>query len=82
MDLSLSSKARYEELNMEYVRNSMGPVGKCLSDNRIDERNVHDVVLVDGSTRAQRHVRLQLTRNQGPNSVWKPVATGNVLPSG
>ena len=25
--------------------------GKCLSDNRIDERNVHDVVLVGGSTR-------------------------------
>ena len=25
--------------------------GKCLSDNRIDERNVHDVVHVGGSTR-------------------------------
>ena len=35
----------------EYFRNSMGPLGKCLSDSRIDERNVHDVVLVGGSTR-------------------------------
>ena len=36
---------------MEYFRNSMGPVGKCLSGSRIDERNVHDVVLVGGPTR-------------------------------
>ena len=54
---------------MEYFRNSMGPVGECLSDSRIDERNVDDA-LVDGSTCAQRHVltgqlRLQLLRNQG-----------------
>ena len=28
-----------------------GSRGKCLSDSRIDERNVHDVVLVGGSTR-------------------------------
>ena len=35
---------------MEYFRNSVGSVGKCLSDSKIDERNVHDVVLVGGST--------------------------------
>ena len=29
----------------------MGPAEKCLSDSRLDERNVHDVVLVGGSTR-------------------------------
>merc|ERR1712065_89952 len=52
IDFSLSlSKARFEELNMDYFRNSMGPVEKCLRDSGIDKRNVHDVVLVGGSTR-------------------------------
>ena len=51
---------------MEYFCNFMGPVGKCLSDSRIDERNVHDVVLVDGSTRAQRHVHTGQLRVQLP----------------
>merc|ERR1711933_423122 len=46
-----SSRARFEELNMDYFRNSMGPVEKCLRDSGIDKRNVHEVVLVGGSTR-------------------------------
>lgn len=45
------SRARFEELNMDYFRNSMGPVEKCLRDASIDKRNIHDVVLVGGSTR-------------------------------
>ena len=36
---------------MNYFRNSMGPEEKCLRDRVIDMRNVHDVVLVGGSTR-------------------------------
>merc|ERR1712031_65478 len=39
------------ELNMDYFRNSMGPVEKCLRDSGIDKRGVHEVVLVGGSTR-------------------------------
>merc|ERR1712231_36290 len=45
------SRARFEELNMDYFRNSMGPVEKCLRDSGIDKRNVHEVALVGGSTR-------------------------------
>merc|ERR1739848_380892 len=52
IDYSCSlSRARFEELNMNYFRNSMGPVEKCLRDSGIDKRNVHEVVLVGGSTR-------------------------------
>jgi L1 cell adhesion molecule like protein len=52
IDFSCSlSRARFEELNMDYFRNSMGPVEKCIRDSGIDKRNVHDVVLVGGSTR-------------------------------
>jgi len=36
---------------MDYFRNSMGPVEKCLRDSGIDKKNVHEVVLVGGSTR-------------------------------
>merc|ERR1712003_408925 len=45
------SRARFEELNMDYFRNSMGPVEKSLRDSGIDKKNVHEVVLVGGSTR-------------------------------
>merc|ERR1711948_204115 len=52
IDYSCSlSRARFEELNIDYFRNSMGPVEKCLRDSGIDKRNVHEVVLVGGSTR-------------------------------
>merc|ERR1712072_1404077 len=45
------SRARFEELCMDYFRNSMGPVEKCMKDSGIDKKNVHEVVLVGGSTR-------------------------------
>jgi len=45
------SRARFEELNMDYFRNSMGPVEKCMRDSGIDKKNIHEVVLVGGSTR-------------------------------
>merc|ERR1711988_1580030 len=52
IDFSCSlSRARFEELNMDYFRNSMGPVEKCLRDSGIDKCNVYEVVLVGGSTR-------------------------------
>merc|ERR1712072_14691 len=45
------SRARFEELCMDYFRNSMGPVEKCLKDSGLDKKAVHEVVLVGGSTR-------------------------------
>merc|ERR1712106_225307 len=52
IDFSCSlSRARFEELNMDYFRNSMGPVEKCMRDSGIDKRGVHEIVLVGGSTR-------------------------------
>merc|ERR1712032_147108 len=52
IDYSCSlSRARFEELNMDYFRNSMGPVEKTLRDSGIDKKNVHEMVLVGGSTR-------------------------------
>jgi len=52
IDYSCSlSRARFEELCMDYFRNSMGPVEKALRDSGLDKKAIHDIVLVGGSTR-------------------------------
>ncbi|CAI8611338.1 unnamed protein product [Vicia faba] len=45
------TRARFEELNMDLFRKCMEPVDKCLRDAKIDKGQVHEVVLVGGSTR-------------------------------
>ena len=48
------SRARFEELNMDYFQNSLGHVEKCLRDSGIGKQDVHEVVLVGGSTRIKK----------------------------
>lgn len=45
------SRARFEELNSDLFRNTLEPVEKALKDAKLDKSQVHDVVLVGGSTR-------------------------------
>merc|ERR1719201_524893 len=45
------TRARFEELNMDMFRRCMDPVEKCLRDAKMDKSQVHEVVLVGGSTR-------------------------------
>merc|ERR1712070_1133504 len=45
------TRARFEELNMDLFRKCMDPVEKVLRDAKMDKSNIHDVVLVGGSTR-------------------------------
>merc|ERR1711970_1147104 len=45
------SRARFEELCMDYFRNSLGPVEKAMRDSGFDKKAIHDIVLVGGSTR-------------------------------
>ncbi|CAL4938771.1 unnamed protein product [Urochloa decumbens] len=45
------TRARFEELNMDLFRKCMEPVEKCLRDAKVDKSQIHDVVLVGGSTR-------------------------------
>ncbi|KAG1364388.1 heat shock 70 kDa protein [Cocos nucifera] len=45
------TRARFEELNMDLFRRCMEPVEKVLRDAKIDKGQVHEVVLVGGSTR-------------------------------
>lgn len=45
------TRARFEELNMDLFRKCVDPVEKVLRDAKMDKGQVHDVVLVGGSTR-------------------------------
>jgi L1 cell adhesion molecule like protein len=45
------TRARFEELCMDLFRNTMEPVEKVLRDSKMDKGQVHDIVLVGGSTR-------------------------------
>lgn len=45
------TRARFEELNLDLFKKTMGPVGKVLSDAGLKKGEVDEVVLVGGSTR-------------------------------
>ncbi|XP_063389412.1 heat shock protein 68-like [Cydia fagiglandana] len=45
------SRARFEELNADLFRGTLEPVEKALRDAKLDKSQIHDVVLVGGSTR-------------------------------
>jgi len=68
------SRARFEEFCMDYFRNSMGPVEKCLRDSGIDKRSIHEVVLVGGSTRIPKVQQLiqDFFNGKEPNKTINP----------
>lgn len=45
------TRARFEELCSDLFRGCLNPVKKVLQDSKIDKSQVHDIVLVGGSTR-------------------------------
>ena len=45
------TRARFEEMNMDYFRKTIPPVEKVLRDAKMSKETVHEVVLVGGSTR-------------------------------
>ena len=48
---SVITRARFEDLNMDYFRKCMEPVEKVLKDAKISKSQVDEIVLVGGSTR-------------------------------
>ncbi|PVF98169.1 heat shock cognate 70 [Serendipita vermifera] len=52
------TRARFEELCQDLFRGTLEPVEKVLRDSKIDKSNVHEIVLVGGSTRIPRIVKL------------------------
>ncbi|KAL0303208.1 UNVERIFIED_CONTAM: Luminal-binding protein 3 [Sesamum radiatum] len=45
------TRARFEELNMDLFRKTMEPVKKALKDAKLKVSDIHEIVLVGGSTR-------------------------------
>jgi len=52
------SRARFEELCMDLFRGTMQPVEKALIDAKMDKSQIHDIVLVGGSTRIPKIMKL------------------------
>nr|KAG5690346.1 hypothetical protein BaRGS_001268 [Batillaria attramentaria] len=48
------TRARFEELCSDLFRQTMEPVEQALRDAKLDKRQIHEVVLVGGSTRIPR----------------------------
>ena len=45
------TRAKFEDMNMDYFRKCMTPVEKVMKDAKMSKSDVHEVVLVGGSTR-------------------------------
>jgi len=52
------TRARFEELNADLFRSTLEPVEKSLRDAKMDKAQVHDIVLVGGSTRIPKIQKL------------------------
>jgi len=45
------TRARFEELNADLFKKTMGPVNVALEDSGFKKNDIHEIVLVGGSTR-------------------------------
>ena len=52
------TRARFEELNADLFRGTMDPVEKSLRDAKMDKSDIHEIVLVGGSTRIPKVQKL------------------------
>jgi heat shock protein 1/8 len=52
------TRARFEELNADLFRSTLDPVEKSLRDAKMDKAQIHDIVLVGGSTRIPKVQKL------------------------
>merc|ERR1711962_1362055 len=52
------TRARFEELNADLFRGTLDPVEKSLRDAKMDKGEVHEIVLVGGSTRIPKIQKL------------------------
>ena len=52
------SRAKFEEVNGDLFRNTISPVMEALKDSKLDKQQIHDVVLVGGSTRIPKIQKL------------------------
>jgi L1 cell adhesion molecule like protein len=61
------TRARFEEFNMDLFRKCIEHVEKCLVDAKMDKSQIHDVVLVRGSTKIPKVPQLLQDLFNGKN---------------
>uniref|UniRef100_A0A0C9QQU9 TSA: Wollemia nobilis Ref_Wollemi_Transcript_13672_2446 transcribed RNA sequence n=1 Tax=Wollemia nobilis TaxID=56998 RepID=A0A0C9QQU9_9CONI len=81
------TRARFEELNMDLFKKTMGPVKKALEDANLKKTDIHEIVLVGGSTRIPKVQQLlkDLFDGKEPNKGVNPdeaVAYGAAVQGG
>ncbi|CAF1489790.1 unnamed protein product, partial [Rotaria sp. Silwood1] len=55
---STITRARFEEINDHLFRSTLEPVEKALHDAKMDKSNIHEIVLIGGSTRIPKVQKL------------------------
>lgn len=48
---STITRARFEKMNLDLFEECLKPVEKCLNDSKMEKGDVHDIVLIGGSSR-------------------------------
>lgn len=81
------TRARFEELNMDLFKKTMGPVKKALEDANLQKTEINELVLVGGSTRIPKVQQLlkDLFDGKEPNKGVNPdeaVAYGAAVQGG
>ncbi|KAK7116711.1 heat shock protein 68-like [Littorina saxatilis] len=66
------TRARFEELCSDLFRHTLEPVEKALKDAKMDKKQIHEVVLVGGSTRIPR-IQKMLQEFMGGKEVNKSI---------
>ncbi|XP_041481008.1 endoplasmic reticulum chaperone BiP-like [Lytechinus variegatus] len=81
------TRARFEELNMDLFRSTMKPVQRVLDDAGLKKQEIHEIVLVGGSTRIPKIQQLvkEFFNNKEPSRGINPdeaVAYGAAVQGG
>jgi molecular chaperone DnaK len=87
LEYKLTRAAKFEQLTADLIERCAGPVKQALSDAKLNERDINEVILVGGATRipaVQALVR-RLTGGKEPNQSVNPdevVAAGAAIQAG
>ncbi|CAL4935539.1 unnamed protein product [Urochloa decumbens] len=81
------TRAKFEELNMDLFKKTLGPVRKALADAKLDKSDIDEIVLVGGSTRIPkvRELLTEMFDGKEPNKGINPdeaVAYGAAVQGG
>jgi molecular chaperone DnaK len=81
------TRAKFEQLAHDLIERTMGPVKQAISDAKISEKDLDEVILVGGSTRipAVKELVKRLTGGKEPNQSVNPdevVAIGAAIQAG